>query len=362
MGFSTLPLGKIPPELLARLLAREAGATAHPRVIVGPGIGLDCAVLDFGDRYLVAKSDPITFATDEIGWYAVQVNANDIACSGAQPQFFLATLLLPETHGNADLAERIFVQITAACRELGATLVGGHTEITYGIDRPIVIGTMLGEVEKDKLVTAAGAQAGDTVLLTKGYPIEAVSIIARDMKQIRKPGFLRSTPREASLERSGRGEAQRSEASSDKPGFSEDFLEHCRNFLRAPGISVAKDARVALGAGKITAMHDPTEGGVATGLWELADASGRGIALDLASLPLLPEGEKLCRAFNLDPLGCIASGALLLTTPEPEKIRAALEAEGIPAHLIGTMTEKPGVPQVARPARDEIAKLFSAAD
>jgi len=334
LGFSTLPLGKIPPELLARLLAREAGATAHPRVIVGPGIGLDCAVLDFGDRYLVAKSDPITFATDEIGWYAVQVNANDIACSGAQPQFFLATLLLPETHGNADLAERIFVQITAACRELGATLVGGHTEITYGIDRPIVVGMMLGEVGKDKLVTAAGAQAGDAVLLTKGYPIEAVSIIAREFTGIRKPGL------------------------SEKPGFSEDFLEHCRNFLRAPGISVAKDARVALGAGKITAMHDPTEGGVATGLWELADASGRGIALDLASLPLLPEGERLCRAFNLDPLGCIASGALLLTTSEPEKIRAALEAEGIPAHLIGTMTEKPGVPQVARPARDEIAKLF----
>jgi len=338
LGSSTLPLGKIPPELLARLLARGAGATTHPRVIVGPGIGLDCAVLDFGDRYLVAKSDPITFATDEIGWYAVQVNANDIACSGAQPQFFLATLLLPETHGNADLAERIFVQITAACRELGATLVGGHTEITYGIDRPIVVGMMLGEVGKDKLVTAAGAQAGDAVLLTKGYPIEAVSIIAREFTGIRKPGL------------------------SEKPGFSEDFLEHCRNFLRAPGISVAKDARVALGAGKITAMHDPTEGGVATGLWELADASGRGIALDLASLPLLPEGERLCRAFNLDPLGCIASGALLLTTPEPEKIRAALEAEGIPAHLIGTMTAKPGVPQVARPARDEIAKLFSAAD
>jgi hydrogenase expression/formation protein HypE len=303
-------------------------------VIVGPGIGLDCAVLDFGDRYLVAKSDPITFATDEIGWYAVQVNANDIACSGAQPQFFLATLLLPHVTGNAALAERIFVQITAACRELGATLVGGHTEITHGLDHPIVIGMMLGEVDKDKLVTAAGAQVGDAVLLTKGYPIEAVSLIAREMDQIKKPGFW------------------------EKPGFSEDFLDRCRNFLRAPGISVAKDARVALGAGKITAMHDPTEGGVATGLWELADASGRGLAVDLASLPLLPEGEKLCRAFDLDPLGCIASGALLLTTPEPEKIRAALVAEGIPAHIIGIVTEKPGVPQVPRPARDEIAKLF----
>jgi hydrogenase maturation factor len=317
----------MPPELLARLLARGGDAGRHPRVIVGPGIGLDCAVLDFGDRYLVAKSDPITFTTDEIGWYAVQVNANDIACSGAEPQFFLATLLLPEAEGNAELAERIVAQMTEACRELGAVLVGGHTEITYGIDRPIVIGMMLGDVGKDRLITAAGAQAGDAVLLTKGYPIEAVSIIAREFAGIKKPGF------------------------------SEDFLERCRNFLRAPGISVVKDARVALGAGAITAMHDPTEGGVATGLWELADASERGIAVDLAALPLLPEGETLCRAFNLDPLACIASGALLITTPEPEKIRSALEAEGIPIHVIGTVTQKPGV-NLARPARDEIAKLF----
>jgi hydrogenase expression/formation protein HypE len=328
LGFpATFPLGKLPPEWLARLIVPPPGMPLSPRVIVCPGVGLDCAVLDFGDRYLVAKSDPITFATDEIGWYAVQVNANDIACSGAQPQFFLATLLLPHSEGNAALADHILAQITSACQELGAALVGGHTEITYGLDRPIVVGTMLGEVDKDKLITAAGAQVGDAVLLTKGYPIEAVSIIAREVD-------------------AARGQ------------FSSDFLDHCRNFLRAPGISVVKDARVALGAGTITAMHDPTEGGVATGLWELADASGHGIAVNLPSLPLLPEGDRLCRALNLDPLGCIASGALLLTTPEPEKIRAALEAEGIPAYVIGQMIEGQAV-NLPRPARDEIAKLFS---
>ncbi len=326
MGFSTLPLGKLPPDKLARLIAAWQGMAAPPRVVVGPGIGLDCAVLDFGDRYLVAKSDPITFATDEIGGYAVQVNANDIACSGAEPQFFLATILLPQAAGNAELAERILAQITAACRELGAALVGGHTEITYGIDRPIVVGTMLGEVDKAKLITAAGAQVGDAVLLTKGYPIEAVSIIAR-------------------------------EVSAAQEQFAPEFIDRCRNFLHTPGISVVKDARIARGAGIVTAMHDPTEGGVATGLWELADASGRGIVIDAASLPLLPEGEQLCRAFNLDPLGCIASGALLLTTPEPEKIRAALEAEGIPTHVIGVVTAEKGV-NLPRPARDEIARLF----
>jgi hydrogenase maturation factor len=329
---TTLPLGKLPSDHLARLLAAwqndsAPADSAASRVVVGPGIGLDCAVLDFGDRYLVAKSDPITFAADEIGWYAVQVNANDLACSGAAPQFFLATVLLPQAEGNAELADRIFAQITSACRALGTALVGGHTEITYGIERPIVIGTMLGEVGKDQLVTAAGAQAGDAVLLTKGYPIEAVSIIAREV---------------------GAAAGQ----------FAPDFLERCRNFLHAPGISVVKEAQTALRAGKITAMHDPTEGGVAAGLWELAGASGRGVAVDLSALTPLPEAEALCRAFNLDPLGCIASGALLLTTPEPGPIQSALEAEGVPVRVIGRVVEAPGVPQIARPARDEIAKLF----
>ena len=320
--------------MLARLIAANQPASPITRrVVVGPGVGLDCAVLDFGERYLVCKTDPITFATDEIGWYAVQINANDIACSGARPQFFLATVLLPEIEGNAELAERIFTQIKAACAQLGAVLVGGHTEITYGLDRPLVVGTMLGEVNKDRLITAAGAQIGDAVLLTKGYPIEAVSIIAREIETIKKSGLLK------------------------QPGFAADFLARCRGFLRAPGISVVKDAEIALAAGKITALHDPTEGGVATGLWELADASGHGIKVDRRALPLLPEGETLCRAFDLDPLACIASGALLLTTPEPAQIRSALMDAGLPAFVIGEIIAGQGV-NLPRPARDEIAKLF----
>ncbi len=320
-----LPLGKLPADLLARLLAQANAARADPRVVVGPGVGLDCAVLDFGDRYLVLKTDPITFATDSIGWYAVQINANDIACSGATASFFMATLLLPEADGNAALAERIFGQITDACSQIGAALVGGHTEITYGLDRPVLMGAMLGEVAKDRLVTAAGAQAGDTVLLTKGYPIEAVSILAREF--------------------GGTG------------AFEPDFLERCRDFLYRPGISVVRDAQVALAAGRVTAMHDPTEGGVATGLWELADASGRGVEVDLGALRPLPEGERLCRAFGLDPLACIASGALLLATPEPEKIAAGLAAAGIPSLQVGRVTAGHGV-NLRRPERDEIARLL----
>lgn len=331
-----LPLGKLPADLLAQLLARQR--PADPRVVVGPGVGLDVAVLDFGERYLVAKTDPITFATDAIGWYAVNVNANDVACAGARPAFFMAAVLLPENLADERMAAGIFDQIAKACGEVGAALVGGHTEITYGIDRPIVVGAMLGEVERDRLVTAAGAQIDDVVIVTKGVPIEATAIIARE----------------------------KAEALSGR--FAPDFLARCRDFLYRPGISVVREALLAVRAGQVHAMHDPTEGGLATGLWELAEASGCGIELEPEAAPILPEGRSLCEAFGLDPLAAIASGALLLTAApaEAEQIIAALSADGIPAHAIGRIVAAPGVRTLsppapiplARPARDEIARLF----
>ncbi|MDY7041071.1 MAG: AIR synthase related protein, partial [Chloroflexota bacterium] len=166
-----LALGKLPAEDLADLLDRYAHV--DERVVVGPGIGVDATAIEFGDQLLVAKTDPITFATDEIGWYAVNVNANDVACLGATPRWFLATLLLPAGLTDRSLAERIFAQLSAACRHLGVSLCGGHTEITHGLERPIVVGQMLGEVTRDDLVLPGGAQAGDVVLLTKGIAVEA---------------------------------------------------------------------------------------------------------------------------------------------------------------------------------------------
>src|SRR5574341_2554808 len=140
---AVLPVGKLPAPVLARLLASHP--VADPRIIVGPRVGEDAAVLDMGDRYLVAKTDPSTFAAEAIGWYAVHINANDVACAGGAPRWFLMSLLLPEGGATADLAEAIFEQVRAACREVGAELVGGHTEITAGLDRPILVGSMLGE-------------------------------------------------------------------------------------------------------------------------------------------------------------------------------------------------------------------------
>lgn len=333
-----LPVGKLRAEALRRLFDKYAPGDA--RVVVGPRIGEDAAVIEMGDRYLVATTDPITFATDEIGWYALQVNANDLAVRGARPRWFLATLLLPEQATTDALVEQIFSQIGQACEELDVSLVGGHTEVTYGLDRPIVVGTMLGEVARDKLVTTRGARVGDSLLLTKGVPLEGAALIARE-----KAAELLRRAVEPSL------------------------IERARGLLHRPGLSVVPEALLAVELAPVHSMHDPTEGGVATALWELAEASGVGLRVERERIPLLPEGERLCREWGLDPLGTIASGSLLLALAPADAaiVLHALTREGIACAFIGQVVpEAEGVTLVegarSRPMptfpQDEITKLF----
>lgn len=334
---STLPLGKLPPDLLASLLAKAP--ISDPRVMLGPGIGLDCAVIDLGAQALVLKSDPITFATDDIGWYAVQINANDIATTGAEPRWMLATLLLPENQTTTGMVEQIFDQIARAAAALGISLVGGHTEVTYGLNRPILVGTMIGEVQRERLVIPTNAQPGDAILLTKGVPIEGTALLAREF-----PDRLR-------------------------PVLDDAAIEEARNYLYHPGISVVRDARIAAQAGRVTAMHDPTEGGLASALWELAEASGRSLWVDPGAVHVPLLAQRVCEAFGLDPLATIASGALLLTADSAgaPAIIAALRAAGIACSQIGQVQDGPagvwtGAPAqpapLPRPQRDDIARVF----
>lgn len=303
-----LPVGKLKLEQLRRLLHAHVTIT-DPRVIVGPEIGEDAAVIDMGAAYLVAKTDPITFVADDIGWYAIVINANDLATRGATPKWFLATLLLPEGKTTEAMVEAIFAQLAAACRRYRITLCGGHTEVTYGLDRPIVVGQMLGEVAKDRLVRTAGARVGDDILLTKGVAVEATSIIAR----------------------------VKGEELSRK--YSPQFLDACRDFIYTPGISVVEDAMTAVESVRVTAMHDPTEGGVATGLHELAEAAGAGVHVEYEAIPFFPETLELCGQYALDPLGIIASGSLLLTVDpaETSTLLSAFAARQIQASVIGRM-------------------------
>jgi hydrogenase maturation factor len=332
-----LAAGKPPLATLARLLG--SGATADPRVIVGPRVGEDAAVIDLGDRYLVATADPVTFVADDIGWYAVHVNANDLAVRGARPAWFLMTLLLPEGADEA-LLERIFGQVREACGAVGATLVGGHTEITRGLDRPVLCGAMLGEAAKDGLVTTGAARPGDAVLVSKGIAVEGTSILARELATL-------LTAR----------------------GIPPEVLARARGFLRSPGISVLHDAELARAAAPVHAMHDPTEGGLATGLLELALAGEVGLRIQRGAIPVLPECAHLCRALGLDALGLIASGCLLLTCPPgaAEAILAAWGAAGIAGAVIGQVVPRDAGCVLVEAAderplpsfpRDEVARLF----
>jgi hydrogenase expression/formation protein HypE len=335
-----LPVGKLRADALQALF--DAHPIKDPRVVVGPRVGEDAAVLDMGDRYLIATTDPITFATDELAWYALQVNANDVAVRGARPRWFLATLLLPEGATSDASVASLFGELASACEDLDVALVGGHTEITYGLARPIVVGTMLGEVEKDKLVTTGGAQVGDAVVLTKGVPLEGAAIIARE--------------READL--LARGVAKR-------------VIERAKRLLRSPGLSVLPEVEIACELARVHAMHDPTEGGVATALGELADAANVGLRIDRERIMLIPEGAELCRAVGLDPLGTIASGALLMTLAPADAgiVIHALAREGIDAHYIGQVVPRAegvmlvdGARREPMPvfAQDEITRLFTA--
>jgi hydrogenase expression/formation protein HypE len=329
------PPGKPDPDFLERFLG---SLPQDRRVIVGPRIGEDAAVLDFGENYLVVKTDPITFTSENIGWYVVNINANDIACMGATPRWFLPTLLLPQQGTSKELIKTIFDQMKSACQKLGIFLIGGHTEVTFNLDRPIAVGQMIGEVARERLVKGSGAKPGDVVLLTKGVAIEGTHVIY----QRKKKEF--------------------------KKRLAPDTLERLSRLLYQPGISVVKEALLATRSCEVHSMHDPTEGGLRTGLWELAYASGVGIRIEKERIAVLPETETICKFYGLDPLGLLASGALILTLSPREgerlvkiyqrnRIKCSLIGKVVPREFGLKIVEKGKESELRGTGRDEINKL-----
>jgi hydrogenase maturation factor len=333
--------GKLPSAMLAELLAKVTHA--DPRVLLGPGIGRDAAVIEMDGRLLVAKMDPVTFAIDDIGWYAVHVNANDIACMGARPRWFLATALLPPGAPDS-LPGAIFDQLSAACAALGIELVGGHTEVTLGLERPIISGAMLGEATRDEIVMGTGVIPGDRVLLTKGIAIEGTALLAREAhRNLRRHGIPAA------------------------------MIERAARMLYDPGISVVADAQAVTAAAKPRLMHDPTEGGLATAFDELAQAAAAGVRVDLDAVSVFDETRAVCAALGLDPMGLLASGALLavVAAADCERVAAHVMNAGITCIPVATIVEGParviiGAEDATVPlpsfARDELARFFDDAE
>ena len=333
----SLRIGKLPTETLAKFLNKVE--IEDEQVLLGPGIGEDAAVIKLGNKLLVAKTDPVTLATDLIGWYAVHVNANDIATMGVKPRWFLATLLLA-SESSQEEAERIFDQILSACKSLDVALVGGHTEITYDFKHHVVVGCMLGEAEEGAIIATGGAKPGDCIVLTKGIAIEGTAVLAREAEK----ALLAS-------------------------GLSEDLTQRAANYLFSPGISVVKEALTAHSRVKVHSMHDPTEGGLSAGLLEIASAAQVGILVEEENIPILPECKAICERIALDPLGLLASGALVITLPDSEtpELLASLGEVGIGAQVIGRVLDARegarmhtgrGTMDLPRFERDELARFL----
>ncbi len=307
--FVPLLPGKLPPWLLEKILPRTA---ADPNVIVGPGLGRDAAAITVGDRVVVAKNDPITFASTGAAAHLVEVNANDIACMGATPRWLLVTGLLPHGVTPADVLNQ-FAELREACRHRSVDLVGGHTEIVSGLERPILVGMMLGETSRGELIEPGQSCPGDVLLLTKGLAIEGTALLARE----RHDRLV--------------------------PLLGEETVRAAADLMHSPGISIVLEAELAREAGGVTALHDPTEGGFATAVRELAAASDAGADIDADALPILPETRAVADALGLDPLGLLASGALLIAaTPDAvPDIRRHVESAGIPIAVVGRLTADP---------------------
>ena len=305
----TLPTGKIPPDVLSDIVFKYLGVE-NPRILVGPTIGEDAAVIQMDDRVVVAATDPITGAVENIGWFAVHINANDIAIMGAKPLFYLVSILLPD-FADEDMIRTIMADTDRAAKYLGISILGGHTEVTPDINRPILAGFMIGETSIDKYVTSKGAHPGDKIILTKGAGIEGTSILATDRAEILRK-FL-----------------------------SEETISNAQSLIEK--ISVVKDCLIAIDSGGVSAMHDPTEGGVAGGIHELADASNVGFIIDETKIPILEETELICKIFKIDPLRLIGSGSVLMTVDtaeNAEKIVENLNKENIEAAIIGEIVEE----------------------
>jgi hydrogenase maturation factor len=288
--------------VLKKIVFHALGASAD-NVIMGPAIGEDAAVVEGDSRPLVIASDPVTGASKNIGIHAVHVNANDVAATGADPLYFMVTLLLKEGTTEEEI-RAITSQIHEACKEVGATVVGGHTEITPGIERTMISGTMFGYT--DTPIRTGGAKAGDAILLTKGAGIEGTSILAHEKEQ------------------------------ELLPIMGPDALQRAKEYSTM--LSVVPEARIL--RSWATALHDPTEGGVAGALNEMAIASDLGFSVDPSSVPVRNETRIICNHFGCDPLQLISSGSLLATVPQ-QHLAAALSKlsdAGIDAWNIGVMT------------------------
>ena len=300
-----MKVGKVPENVLKRSVFKQIH-TKRPEVVLGAGVGEDCAAVQLAeDEVLVMSTDPITGTAKDIGTLAIQITVNDLASSGAEPIGVMLTVLLPEQVEEQELRQ-MMQQVEEACAKANIQVMGGHTEVTRVVNQPVISVCGVGKVKEGQLVSTAGARAGMDILVSKWIGIEGTSIIAKEKEE------------------------------ELKTRFSVPFIEKAKELDAY--ISVQSEAAVAVSSG-VSAMHDVTEGGIFGALWEMAEASGVGLEIDLKKIPIRQETVEICEFFGISPYELISSGCMLMAAADGNQLVRELEKAGIKATIIGKATE-----------------------
>ena len=316
---SFLRIGKLDPEFLEKYVLSRTGFR-DPRVIIGGRIGEDAAVIDLGsNKVLVVHTDPITGSVDLIGYLSITIPSNDIFVRGVKPSWASIALLFPPNASDSEI-DRVTKQMHETAEKLEISIIGGHTEFTDAVKRPVAVATMIGLGDRERIVTTSGARAGDLVAVTKSIGLEATAIIARELRDL-----LRSK------------------------SIPPEIIERASRYYEK--ISIGREALLLSSRGYVSAMHDPTEGGLLAGLAEVAYASNKSLEINLDDIPISEETRVLASALNLDPLRILSSGSLIAIIKR-EYINEAidlLKREGVEIRVIGEVVDK----------RDYLVKLRS---
>lgn len=327
-----MKVGKVSETVLKRSIFKQIH-TKRDEVLLGAGVGEDCAAMKLSPgEIFVISTDPITGTVKDVGMLAIQITANDLASSGAEPVGVMLTVLLPEEIEEADIRE-MMRQVEEACACFHIQVMGGHTEVTRAVTQPVISVTGVGKVREDRLVSTAGAKPGQDIVVTKWIGIEGTSIIAKEKEK-------------ELLER-----------------FSAAFVDTAKNFDQY--LSVLPESKIAVEHG-VSAMHDVTEGGIYGALWEVAEASGIGLEIDLKAIPLRQETIEICEYFELNPYYLISSGCMLMAADQGHDLVRKLESAGIPAAVIGKATDGKArriwnggeESYLERPRTDELYKIY----
>lgn len=297
-----LKVGKLDNKLLSEAVISKIKCK-RPEVLVHAGVGEDCATIDFGQYECVMSTDPITASVKDIGRLCIHISANDIASNGIEPIGIMLAVMLPAGTTEDDITH-IMGQAAEAAAECNIEIIGGHTEITRAVNRPVIVSTAVGRGLARQSASARAMKAGDAIIMTKTAGIEGTGIIARDYEN------------------------------ELAPVLSQDEQEHAKKLLSK--VSVVKEGIIAGRLGT-HGMHDITEGGLLGAIWEMCNIAGQGALIDKQKIPTDPVSEKICDHFGIDILRLISSGSMLIIA-EPEKkdrIITEISSAGISATEIG---------------------------